>query len=147
MHGTTRLGRWILACGVSLAALTGFAASAHAALDDFVKTPDPAYSWKLKQKTSAGGGTIYDIELVSQVWHGITWKHQLQVFLPNAVKPSATLFLWNQGGQADVRSMGMMMTLAKKMQAPVAFLYGIPNQPLFGGKSEDALIAETFVRY
>src|SRR5207244_4278406 len=41
---------------------------------------------------------------------------------------------------------------AKKMQAPVAFLYGIPNQPLFGeqkgqGLREDALIAETFVRY
>src|SRR5260370_8253116 len=39
------------------------------------------------------------------------------------------------------------MELARKMNAPVAFLYGIPNQPLFDGKTEDALIAETFVRY
>jgi PhoPQ-activated pathogenicity-related protein len=37
--------------------------------------------------------------------------------------------------------------LARRMKAPVAFLYGIPNQPLLGGKTEDALIAETFVRY
>ena len=40
-----------------------------------------------------------------------------------------------------------MNELAKKMNAPVAFLYGIPNQPLFDGKKEDALIAETFVRF
>ncbi len=33
------------------------------------------------------------------------------------------------------------------MKAPVAFLFGIPNQPLLGGKTEDGLIAETFVRY
>ena len=39
------------------------------------------------------------------------------------------------------------MELAQKVKAPVAFLYGIPNQPLFDGKTEDALIAETFVRY
>ena len=39
------------------------------------------------------------------------------------------------------------MVVAKKVGAPCAFLYGIPNQPLLGGKKEDALIAETFVRY
>ena len=41
----------------------------------------------------------------------------------------------------------LALDLAKKMKAPVCFLFGIPNQPLFGGKKEDALIAETFVRY
>jgi PhoPQ-activated pathogenicity-related protein len=39
------------------------------------------------------------------------------------------------------------MDLARRLKAPVAFLYGIPNQPLFDGKTEDKLIAETFVRY
>jgi len=39
------------------------------------------------------------------------------------------------------------MEMAKKANAPVAFLFGVPNQPLLGRKREDALIAETFVRY
>jgi PhoPQ-activated pathogenicity-related protein len=40
------------------------------------------------------------------------------------------------------------MELARKIRAPVAFLYRIPNQPLLDGNlREDDLIAETFVRY
>jgi PhoPQ-activated pathogenicity-related protein len=39
------------------------------------------------------------------------------------------------------------MDLAGKIRAPVAFLYDVPNQPLLGGKKEDALISETFVRF
>jgi PhoPQ-activated pathogenicity-related protein len=127
--------------------VVGTPSAPAAALDDFVKRPDPAYSWKLKQKMTVGDGTLYDIELVSQVWQDIPWKHQLQVYLPKGVKPSATLFLWNQGGRATSGSRAMMIAMAEKMKAPVAFLYGIPNQPLLDGKKEDALIAETFVRY
>ncbi len=122
------------------------ASSARADLLDYVKKPDPEFSWKLRSKVSNEAGTIYDLELVSQVWQGITWKHQLQVYLPKGVAPTATMFLWNQGGKANASSIAMGMDLARKMKAPVAFLYGIPNQPLLG-KKEDALIAETFVRY
>jgi PhoPQ-activated pathogenicity-related protein len=40
------------------------------------------------------------------------------------------------------------MDLARKIKAPVAFVYHIPNQPLLEGNlREDDLIAETFVRY
>src|SRR5205085_3793545 len=62
-------------------------------------------------------------------------------------KPAATLLLWNQGGRASPGTIAFGLDLARKMGAPCAFLYGIPNQPLLGGKKEDALIAETFVRY
>src|SRR5438552_13473913 len=67
---------------------------------DYVQTPDPAFSWKLTGKTETAGGTVYDLHLISQVWQGITWEHQLQVFLPKDVKPTKTMFLWNQGGKA-----------------------------------------------
>ena len=147
MDSRNRTGRWPLFCLLSLAAIIATSRAARADLFDYVNKPDAAFSWKLKGKTALDAGTLYDLEMVSQVWQGITWKHQLQVFLPKDVKPSATLFLWNQGGKASIGSMAMMTALAQKMKAPVAFLYGIPNQPLLDGKKEDALIAETFVRY
>jgi PhoPQ-activated pathogenicity-related protein len=40
-----------------------------------------------------------------------------------------------------------MLALAKMTGARVALLRQVPNQPLLGDKTEDALIAETFVRY
>jgi PhoPQ-activated pathogenicity-related protein len=134
----------ILICPVFLAVTPS---PARADLAVYLKKPEPAFAWKLKKKVETDDGTIWNIELVSQVWHGITWKHPLQVMVPTNVAPKATMFLWNQGGRPSPQSMLMAFDIAKNMQAPVAFLYGIPNQPLLDGKKEDALIAETFVRY
>ncbi len=125
----------------------GLVAPARADLAAYVARADPAFKWELTGKTASPVGTVYDFHLVSQVWEGITWEHGLQVFLPPGVKPTATWFLWNQGGKPSPGTTAFGLTLASKMQAPVAFLFGIPNQPLFDGKKEDALIAETFVRY
>jgi PhoPQ-activated pathogenicity-related protein len=130
------------------------AAPAHADLLEYVKKPDDSFSWKLKEKIENDQGTIYDLHLVSQTWQGIKWEHQLQIYVPKGVKPTETMVLFNQGGKASAVSTTLGMEMAKKANAPVAFLYGIPNQPLFGDKekmkkglTEDALIAETFVRY
>jgi PhoPQ-activated pathogenicity-related protein len=121
--------------------------SAHADLFEYVKKADDSYSWKLKEKIERDDGTIYDLHLVSQTWQGIKWEHQLQIYVPKGVKPTETMVLYNQGGKASPVSITVGMEMAKKAKAPVAFLFGIPNQPLFDGKKEDALIAETFVRY
>ena len=123
------------------------AAPARADLFDYIKKPDGAFSWKLDKKTESAAGTVYTLKLVSQKWQGITWEHDVQVFLPKGVKPGAKMFLWNQGGKAGLQSTLLGMEMARRMQAPVAFVFGIPNQPLLDGKSEDGLIAETFVRY
>jgi PhoPQ-activated pathogenicity-related protein len=123
------------------------AVSLRADLLDYVQKPDPQFSWKLQQKSDTPQGTLYDLQLVSQVWQNITWTHQLQVYQPRDVAPNAVMFLYNTGGDANPGTIAFGMDLARKIQAPVAFLYHIPNQPLLGGKKEDALIAETFVRY
>jgi PhoPQ-activated pathogenicity-related protein len=133
--------------GLTVLVLIVLGGPARADLFDYVKKADPEFSWKVQSKTVTPEGTVYDLHLVSQVWQGIKWEHQLQVYLPKDVKPTATMFLWNQGGKSSPISVAFGMDLARKMNAPVAFLYGIPNQPLLDGKKEDALIAETFVRY
>ena len=116
-------------------------------LTDYVRKSDPSFVWSRGGKIETPGATVYDLKLTSQTWHDIKWEHGLQVFVPTGTKPTATFVLWNQGGSPSPSSALLGVLLAEKMQAPVVFLYGVPNQPLFGGKKEDALIAETFVRY
>jgi PhoPQ-activated pathogenicity-related protein len=138
--------RCLFLTAMTLACLA-WAPFAQASVIDYVKIPDKEFQWEQKNKIDLPEGTVFDLEMVSQVWQGITWRHQLQVFVPKDVKPGATMFLYNQGGKASAGSMSFGMDMARKIGAPVAILYGIPNQPLLDGKSEDALIAETFVRY
>ncbi|MBI2803860.1 MAG: hypothetical protein HYX68_02630 [Planctomycetes bacterium] len=121
--------------------------AARADLFDYVKKADPSFEWELRKTTKTDDGVIYDLHLVSQTWQKIKWEHQIQVYVPKAVKPTATMVLWNQGGKPGALSATIGMEMARKAKAPVAFLFGIPNQPLFDGMREDALIAETFVRY
>ena len=122
-------------------------AGARADLLDYVKKPEPHFAWKLKQKIDSPLGVVYDIELTSQTWEGIDWTHQLEVYQPKDVAPNASMLLFNTGGKASAESVVLGLGLAKQIGAPVAILFGIPNQPLLDGKKEDALIAETFVRY
>ncbi len=116
-------------------------------LRKYVDRPESAYRWEVRETLTLGTSVVYDLELVSQDWQGIVWEHQLQVYQPANAKPATPMLLWNQGGRASEGSIAFGLELAQKIGTPVAFLYGIPKQPLFVGKREDALIAETFVRY
>ena len=131
--------------GVSLIAPPGWAD-----LQKYVGKPEAAFEWKLKSKIDGeqSGDRIYDFQFVSQIWQGNKWQHQLQVYLPRSVAPNSTMFLWVTGGSARAEYVALGMELARKIRAPVAFLYHVPNQPLLEGNlREDDLIAETFVRY
>jgi len=139
---------------LALVAAVAFAGSAAAQapapppfLRDYVAKPDPSFAWKLETNDTTDAGTVYQLHLVSQTWHEVPWDHAIQVFMPKGTKPQATMLLYNQGGRPSPASAMFGLAIAERVKAPVAFLYGIPKQPLFGGKTEDALIAETFVRY
>jgi len=122
-------------------------APARADLHEYVKKAEPKYEWKLEKTAKSDAGTVYNLHLVSQEWQKIVWEHDLQVFVAANAKPGKTMILWNQGGKPNIGTAIMGMELSKSAQAPVAMLFGIPNQPLFDSLKEDALIAYTFVQY
>jgi PhoPQ-activated pathogenicity-related protein len=136
----------LIACG----GISSLATPGWADLEQFIRKPEPSFSWKQNGKFSDGSSAdrIYDLNFVSQTWQGNNWHHQLQIYQPQAVGPAAMMLLWVTGGSATPSQIALGMELARKSKAPVAFLYHIPNQPLLEGQlREDDLIAETFVRY
>lgn len=163
--------RWSAAFGIVLfvagLSLADSPSKPPTALVEYVTKEDKSFEWKLKGKTESNGSTTYTLSLTSQTWHNIPWTHDLQVYVPKGAKPQATMVLWNQGGTASPTNVAFGMLIAEKVGAPVAFLYGVPKQPLYVDKAsgkltttppdpnnkdagrlvEDALIAETFVRY
>ena len=143
-----RLGKVVIAAGLIL---NGAGSAARAGLDEYVKKPDSAFAWTAAGTTSAPAGTITSINLTSQVWQGITWKHDLRIYEPRElIYPDAMLLFITGGGtdrQASDDDHRQGFSLAQLCGARVAVLPQVPNQPLLDGKSEDELIAETFVRY
>jgi PhoPQ-activated pathogenicity-related protein len=121
--------------------------AARAGLPEYVKKAEPNFTWKIEKTDKLLTGTVYTIQMVSQTWQGINWQHKLLVLQPKDVKPAETMLLINTGGAPTGQMQVIGLELVRRIGSPVAILFGVPNQPLFGGKTEDALIAETFVRF
>jgi PhoPQ-activated pathogenicity-related protein len=125
--------------------------AAWAGLDDYVKQPDSAFAWSQTGNHDTPAGTIYSLELTSQVWQGITWRHDLRVYEPREVRFPDAMLLFITGGDQNSKPHDddhkRAFALAQACGARVAVLPQVPNQPLLDGKTEDQLIAETFVRY
>jgi PhoPQ-activated pathogenicity-related protein len=143
-----RLGLIAVSGGLFLASR---GAPARAGLDEYVKKPDAAYTWQQISNHTTPAGGIHNLKLTSQVWQGITWNHDLRIYDPGAVAHPDTVLLFVTGGSSDSRpnedDHKQAFGLARLCGARVAVLPQVPNQPLLDGKKEDALIAETFVRY
>lgn len=130
-----------------LIALSATAVSCHAAdLLSYVNQPDPAYQWSKASGGSSILGSSYVLNLTSQTWQGITWKHQLEVIRPAKPDYPRTAILLITFGKPGGETSAAGAVLAAASGCPVAILYDIPNQPLFTNLKEDALIAYTFAK-
>jgi PhoPQ-activated pathogenicity-related protein len=124
---------------------------APTALQDYVAAKDDAFAWKILKNDESDGFLTYDVDLTSQVWQGITWKHALTIFVPPDVRHTDTVLLFIMGGSTggrpgdEDRATGRKLAAAAQM--PVALLHQVPNQPLLGDRKEDDLISETYLRY
>jgi len=120
-------------------------------LRDYVARAEELFSWKLRGTHATALGKVYDLDLTSQRWQGITWQHVLHVYEPEKVQHPEHVLLFVTGGKIGNRpgekEAALGLQLAKLAQARVAMIYQVPNQPLFDGRVEDDLITETWLRY
>ena len=121
--------------------------TARADLDAYLRKPEPVYRWEKRGVQEMEGCKVYDLHLVSQEWQGITWQHRLQVFRPEKLEHPEFCTLYNTGGSGSNANTQMGLRLAKSTGAVYAILYNTPNQPLYGGKTEDELVVHTWLKY
>jgi len=108
--------------------------------------PDNAYSWQVSSKGEFSGSKVLDIDLQSQEWKGIVWKHRLKLLLPRA--PDADyVFFFITGSGTGLEELSFCKILSDSVNVPCAVLLDVPNQPLFNGLYEDEIIALTFSKF
>ena len=135
-----------VACGLLLVLLS-LQQRARADFDQYLAKPEPAYKWQKVDEKTLTGGKVYELQLVSQEWHNIIWTHRLQLFVPDAATSPKLCTLLNTGGSGGSEEAILGLMAARATGSPFAILYNIPNQPLFGGKNEDALIVYTWLKF
>ena len=127
------------------------------ALAQYVAAPDASYTWVKRSEGAVLTCKYVELTLTSQMWRGITWKHQLFLLKPSQVDVSAKhALLMIAGGNwkdelADPKTQiklpgeaQLFAMVAEQMKLPVAILMHVPQQPMFDGKREDEIIALTF---
>ncbi|WP_234733569.1 PhoPQ-activated pathogenicity-related family protein [Tellurirhabdus bombi] len=122
------------------------------ALQSYLNNGDQSARWERRDSFDLGEVKGYNLLLTSQKWREHTWRHQLTILVPKEVQhDGALLFItggsnkesqpnWRGMNDGLVRSTGF---LATKNKAIVAILRQAPNQPLYNGLTEDALISFT----
>lgn len=127
--------------------LLGLSRPAHADLDSYLSKPEPVYKWEKTGEKKLTGGTMIDLHLISQTWQGGIWQHRLMLFRPDTLTRADFCTLYNTGGNGTDDDMTLGITAARMTGMPFAILFGIPNQPLYDGKTEDALVAYTWQKF
>jgi PhoPQ-activated pathogenicity-related protein len=116
-------------------------------LERYVAAPDDAYKWELKRSETTNGFTTAGISMTSQTWRTSTWTHAIQIVRPVKMRHPEIALLFISGDGSGKNYIPILAKLASEAGATVAYLSKVPNQPLYGGKKEDALIAYTFQEY
>jgi PhoPQ-activated pathogenicity-related protein len=117
------------------------------ALLDYVRKPDGSFAWKQAEQRDVDGFIATRLDLTSQTWRGHVWQHQVLVVRPPQVRNPDAAFLFITGDGDVSKLFNLMKTLAERAGAVAAAVNKVPNQPLYDGRKEDALIAYTFSEY
>ncbi len=126
------------------------------ALQAYLHNGDTSFKWDLKEKQKGDGVTFYRIEFTSQTWQNIHWTHDLMLMVPDELKfNDALLFITGGSNKNEMpnshkfsddlaQQFGKMSKVNKSL---IAIIWQVPNQPLYNGLTEDALISLTLHNY
>lgn len=127
---------------------------AFAGLREYVNSDDPSFRFDVVNTSESESSSVFIVRMTSQTWRGIPWQHWLTVFrAKNATHPEAALLFVYGGNNGDNAPDGtdeadrIVRQIAEKTGSTAAVLRQVPNQPLFDGLHEDALISFTFEQY
>ena len=124
-------------------------------IDDYVKSQDDAYAWRIVATHEGDGIATIVVSMVSQHWltpaevDRSEWQHWLTLTIPDAVVSDIGMLYiggGSNGGEPPAQSSERMAAIARATGSVVAELGMVPNQPLiFHGdgqpRYEDDLIA------
>ena len=127
--------------------VAGGAAAEAGALEEYVQRAEARFAWTKVDEAHTNGFMITHLALTSQTWRDDIWTHTLRVVRPDKVRNADIAFLFITGDGSGTRTLGLLQTLAARAGAIAAVVTRVPNQPLYDGRTEDALIAYTFDQY
>ncbi len=117
----------------------------------YLSAKDDSYAWKVVQEPELNGITAAVISMTSQTWRGIPWTHWMGIFrAKNCAHPQDALLVVDGGSirkdppERISKEWLYLAALAERTGSTVAIVGQVPNEPLFDGLKEDALIAYTF---
>jgi PhoPQ-activated pathogenicity-related protein len=117
------------------------------ALEDYVAAPDNSFLWKEAQTPAQKAATAFRLEVTSQTWRGHVWQHEMLVVRPKEIRNPDVAFLFITGDEDVMNHLATLTAVASQGGALAAVINHVPNQPLYDGRKEDALIAYTFDQF
>ena len=120
------------------------------ALESYVRKRSEPVDYRMRSRTRYNGpftGRHYELSLRSQNWRGHEWLHSMDLYVPEPPREPLPIFLQVAGNQTFWTDPNWARRLASTTGHGVVVLRNVPNQPLYEGRREDALIAYTFDQF
>lgn len=141
------LSRFLFSGSIAAAALWATYSVRADALSEYVGKPDANYSWRVEVEREAGEFHVVSLSMTSQKWREGLWTHQVLIVEPPKIRNPDIVFLFITGDSRGEKYLDLLKRLSREAGAVAAVVNRVPNQPLYDGRKEDALIAYTFKQY
>ncbi len=108
-------------------------------LTDYVKAPDPAYTYAQHSKTPGMGYTLHVLDMTSQSWHSNdtkpgSWRHWVTIVAPERVTSDKAMLVFTEGFSTPERPMtevpAIFLAMALTTKSLVVIMEGFPRDPV-----------------